>query len=96
MREIPPDELEPGPAGTPPSRRALNRAPAWCVAHRVRWDWVPAKGHYAAEDELAGKIPGHEVEAVDVGAIPCGETTGIDPDEFPHAGPWALTPPPTG
>lgn len=91
MRDVPPDELEPGPSGTPPSRRDLNRAPVWCVAHRVKWLWVPVRGHYVAEDALAGKIPGHEIEASELGsAHPCGETSGVDPERRPDVPPWSL------
>lgn len=61
--EIPPEALDPAPAGYPPARRAEGHiAPVRCV-HGVRWRYLGGKGAYVADDAAAFAHPGHELPA---------------------------------
>jgi hypothetical protein len=73
VSEQPEEMLDPdAPAGTPVQRQvARNAAPVWC-AHGVRWS--PTDVGYVADDALNSVHHGHDVPALEVGAIPCGPT----------------------
>jgi hypothetical protein len=78
VREFPEEAMQPGPAGTAPTRRT-EFAPVWCQCG-TRWQWVKGKALYVADDALTGEHPGHETGVDSPGTIPCSPVIAYDPN----------------